>query len=124
LRSWLAGIAVHKVHRRFRRRRLKALLGVHRAAHDGALEASARAGTSPELRAELGLLDDALSGVADADRAAWMLKYVEGYALDEIARLCGCSLATVKRRIQRTHDVVQAHVELGPAASGEGAEDD
>jgi RNA polymerase sigma-70 factor (ECF subfamily) len=112
LRSWLAGIAVHKAHRRFRRRRLLALLGLYHSSHEAVLEAHARPSTSPELRAELGLLDSALAGIDDADRAAWTLRYVEGYAIAQVAALCRCSLATVKRRIHRTDMVVQAHVEL------------
>jgi RNA polymerase sigma-70 factor (ECF subfamily) len=111
-RAWLAGIAVHKVHRRFRRRKLRALLGHHFAAVDGVLQTTAYAGTSPELHTELGLLDAALSVLPDVDRAAWMLRYVEGYELEEVARLCGCSIATVKRRIGRARAVVSAHVEL------------
>ena len=33
------------------------------------------------------------------NRVAWTLNYVEGETLEEVARLCGCSLATAKRRI-------------------------
>ncbi len=111
-RAWLAGIAVHKVHRRYRRRRLGELLGHHFAAVDDVLQATAYAGTSPELRTELGLLDAALGRVADVDRAAWMLRFVEGYELEEVARLCGCSVATAKRRIGRARAAVDAHVEV------------
>ncbi len=111
-RAWLAGIAVHKVHRRYRRRKLRALLGHHFAAVDSVLQATAYAGTSPELRTELGLLDAALCQLAEVDRAAWMLRFVEGYELEEVAHLCGCSVATAKRRIGRARAAVDAHVEL------------
>jgi RNA polymerase sigma-70 factor (ECF subfamily) len=113
LRQWLAGIAVHKVHRRFRRRRLQTLLGMFRPSDDSVLESSAHPDASPEMRAELALLDAALACLPEADRAAWMLRYVEGYGLDDVARLCQCSLATTKRRILRAQSVVLAHVELG-----------
>src|SRR5262249_37182171 len=112
LRAWIAGIAIHKVHRRFRMRRLRALLGRASAVEDVVLAACARPSTSPELITELGLLDGALSSVADVDRAAWVLRYVEGYGLDEVARHVGVSLATAKRRIRRAHSVVRAHVSL------------
>ena len=46
LRQWLAGIAVHKVHRRFRRRRLQSLLGLHRATDSVVLEACDNSGES------------------------------------------------------------------------------
>lgn len=112
LRQWLAGIAVHKVHRRFRRRRLQSLLGRTRATDSTVLEACARPDTPPDLCAELALLDLALAPLADVDRAAWVLRYVEGYGLDDVARLCRCSRATAKRRIARALIVVRAHVDL------------
>lgn len=112
LRSWLAGIAVHKAHRRFRRRRLLGLLGLYHSSHEAVLEVQARSSASAEIRAELALLDAALARVADVDRAAWSLRHVEGYTLGEVAAFCRCSLATAKRRIQRADAVVQAHVEL------------
>lgn len=118
VRAWLAGIAVHKVHRRFRRRKLRALLGNHFAAVEGVLHSSAYAGTSPELLGELALLDAALAAIPELDRAAWVLRYVEGCELEEVARLCGCSVATVKRRIGRARAVVDAHVEMDEATDG------
>jgi RNA polymerase sigma-70 factor (ECF subfamily) len=117
-RPWVAGIAVHKAHRRFRRRRLQALLGIVRIADDSVLESSAHPSASPELRAELGLLDGALARLSDVDRAAWILRYVEGYGLEDVARLCRCSTATVKRRIARAQEVVRAHIELDTGDDG------
>ena len=35
---------------------------------------------------------------------------VEGLELAEVASACGCSLATVKRRITAADEAVQAHV--------------
>jgi len=112
LRSWLAGIAVHKVHRRFRRRKLHRLLGIVRPSDDAVFESSAHPDASPEVRAELALLDAALARLPDEERAAWVLRDVEGYGFDDVARLCRCSLATAKRRIIRARAVVLAHVEL------------
>lgn len=112
LRSWLAGIAVHKAHRRFRTQRLRALLGLHHSTHEAVLEACAPPSTSPEIRAELALVDAALSVVPDQERAAWMLRHVEGYVLEEVAVLCACSLATAKRRIARAQASVRLHVDI------------
>lgn len=112
LRHWITGIAVHKAHRRFRRRRLAALFG---AALDAGIEAGSmipRPDLSPEQVAELARLDRVLGTVADADRAAWLLRHGEGHSLFETAELCGCSLATVKRRIGRADRAVRAHVQL------------
>jgi RNA polymerase sigma-70 factor (ECF subfamily) len=111
-RKWLAGIVVHKAHRRFRKRKLRALLGLSQDLADAAIRSMASPGTSPELRTELGLLDLALGMLSEADRAAWLLRYVEGYELEEVAGLCRCSLATAKRRIVRARAVVAAHVDV------------
>lgn len=112
LRSWLAGIAVHKAHRRFRSQKLRALLGLHHSTHEAVLEASAPSGASGEVRTELGLVDAALRVVPDAARAAWILRHVEGFSLEEVAQLSRCSLATAKRRIERAHASVLAHVDI------------
>jgi RNA polymerase sigma-70 factor (ECF subfamily) len=117
-RAWLAGIAVHQVHRRYRRRKLRALLGIHFAGTEAVLQASAYAGIPAELRTELGLLDDALSGLPEESRAAWMLRYVEGYELEEVAALCRCSVSTAKRRIGRARAAVEAHVGIAEVSDG------
>jgi RNA polymerase sigma-70 factor (ECF subfamily) len=111
-RAWLSGIAVHQVHRRYRRRRLRALLGLDAGGTDAVLQASAYVGIPAELRTELGLLDAALSRVPDPERAAWMLRYVEGHELEEVATLCGCSVSTAKRRIGRARAAIDAHVDI------------
>lgn len=109
LRPWLHRIAVRLVHRRFRKRRLLALLGLDRGADELSLEALADDSASPEARAELRLLDSALARLDDAPRIAWMLRHVEGLSLEEAAIACGCSLATVKRRIAASDALVRTH---------------
>ena len=37
-------------------------------------------------------------------RLAFTLRFVEGYRLQEVAELCGCSLATTKRRLARASE--------------------
>jgi RNA polymerase sigma-70 factor, ECF subfamily len=97
LRGWLARIAVSRVHRRYRWRRLTGFL----VGHDpqALLEQQAAVGTSPEDVAELALIDRALAKMALKLRTPWLLRHVEGLSLEEIATACECSLATVKRRI-------------------------
>jgi RNA polymerase sigma-70 factor (ECF subfamily) len=41
-----------------------------------------------------------------------MLRHVEGYRLEEVADACGCSLATVKRRIANADARVRQYVNL------------
>jgi RNA polymerase sigma-70 factor (ECF subfamily) len=110
--KWLLTIAIRKVHRRFRRRRLMRMLGLDQTTDDATLESLGRPDVTGEARAELALLDHALRRVSAAERVAWMLRYVEGMSLDEIAEACDCSLATTKRRIQATNALVQEHVTL------------
>jgi RNA polymerase sigma-70 factor (ECF subfamily) len=109
-RAWVHRIAVRLVHRRFRRRRLLGLLGLDRRNDELSLESLADESASPEARVELRWLDAALARIDDKDRIAWMLRHVEGLALEEVAETCECSLATVKRRIAVADDVVRRHL--------------
>ena len=116
--AWLMSIAVHQTHRRFRRRRLLARLGLDRGSDDARLEQVADPALSPDLRAQLGHLDRALAELPAELRLAWMLRHVEGCELLETAQQCGCSLATVKRRIARADARLKGSLD----ASGEAAD--
>jgi len=108
LRPWLLRISVHQAHRRFRRRRLLRRLGLDRSVDDASLDALLHPGASPELRSELRSIERALSEASVAERFAWVLRYVDGHSLDEVAAASDCSLATVKRRLSRSQALVQA----------------
>lgn len=108
--AWLMRIAVHQVHRRFRRRRLLARLGLDRGVDDARLERVVDPSASPEVRADLARLDDALGRLPVAPRLAWVLRYVEGCELKELADQCGCSLATAKRRIAQADVALRAQL--------------
>jgi RNA polymerase sigma-70 factor (ECF subfamily) len=112
--SWVRQIAVRLVHRRFRRRRMLERLGLARVDTDLTLSALAT-GAPPDTVVLLGQIDGALARLPVEERLAWMLRYVEGCELSEVARDLGCSLATAKRRIaaaqRRVHEFV--HVDLG-----------
>ena len=61
----------------------------------------------------------ALDRVPIRDRVAWVLRNVEGESLQQVAELCGCSLATAKRRIARAHAKISAYVtSTAPALRG------
>jgi RNA polymerase sigma-70 factor (ECF subfamily) len=112
LRVWLAQIAVNLVRHRLRRLRLTRLLGLDRGAEDATLEALAAPGTHPEACGELALLDRVLKRLPADRRIAWMLRNVEGLELTEVAAVCGCSLATIKRRLAEADSVVRSHIKL------------
>ena len=111
--KWLLTIAIRKVHRRFRRRRLLRLFGLDQTTDDATLESFGRPDVTGEARAELALLDALLRRVSANERVAWMLRYVEGMSLEEVATACECSLATAKRRIAAVNVRVERHLELG-----------
>lgn len=110
LRGWLQRIAVRLVHRRFRRRKLLALIGLDRREDEISLESFADLSACPDARAELRWIDAALLRVEERARVAWMLRTIDGLALDEVAAACECSLATAKRRIAVADAVVEAHL--------------
>jgi RNA polymerase sigma-70 factor (ECF subfamily) len=104
LRSWLASMTAHKAQGRFRRRRLRAFLGLDEVYH---YEELVDDGASPEQRALLARVYQVLDSVPAADRIAWTLRHVEGQKLEEVALTCGCSLATAKRRIDRAQKRIE-----------------
>lgn len=112
LKPWLLQIAVSQVRARLLSRRLWGLLGRGAVEDEQTLDATVDPGCPPDVRAELSLLDAVLQRLPAEPRAAWILRYVEGYSLDEVAQALQCSLATAKRRIARADDDVRAHVKL------------
>jgi RNA polymerase sigma-70 factor (ECF subfamily) len=114
-RPWVHRVAVRLVHRRFRRRKLLAMLGLGRSSEAISLDDLADERVSPESRIELRWLDAALSKLDDKARVAWMLRHVEGLSLEEVAEACDCSLATAKRRIAAGDAIVKEHTKGGLA---------
>ena len=96
VRRWLAKVAVRIAQRRLRTLRAKGFLGL---AADPEYEILADDGASPEHRAMVAAVYEVLDRIPPRNRVAWVLRHVEGHRLDDVAALCGCSLATAKRRI-------------------------
>ena len=111
--SWLMRIAVHQVHRRFRRRKTWHSLGLAWGVEDASLDALLCTDCSPEVAAELTKIAEVLAELAPRNRIAWMLRFVEGCALDEVAERTGVSLATVKRRIAAADQRLKRHLNRG-----------
>src|SRR4051812_48242571 len=116
LRGWLGSIAVRKAHRRFRRRRWLRFVGRAIDCEGLSLDELAHETTSAELRAALMHVDGILSKLPEEVRAAWLLRFVEGYRLDEISTSCGCSLATAKRRVERAQALVREELKVQEVA--------
>jgi RNA polymerase sigma-70 factor, ECF subfamily len=98
-RAWLARITTSLVRRRRLKKRFLRVLGLDDGGEDDGLDRLAGSWVSAEARAELTRIDRALQRVPERCRDAWLLRNVEGEALEDVAGACGCSLATVKRWI-------------------------
>jgi RNA polymerase sigma-70 factor (ECF subfamily) len=109
IRGWLARVTVRVARRRLRARRVRDLFGLDESpAYDRIADGAA----SPEQRALLMQVYAMLDRLPADARIAWVLRHIEGERLDDVASLCGCSLATAKRRIahaERLLDQELAH---------------
>jgi len=104
VRGWLAAIAVRRARRHMRKCRLLGFFGFERPAdYDAVADRSA----SPEQRAEVSAIYRLLDGFSVDERIAWTLRYVQGEQVSRIAQLCGCSRATIHRRIAVVQTAIQ-----------------
>ena len=103
IKGWLATVTVRIAQRKLRMRKVKTFF---RLDGDPEYENIPAPGASPEERALLSRIYEILDGIPVDHRLAWTLRYVEREQLDDVARLCGCSLATAKRRIAAAQDVI------------------
>ncbi|MET0593564.1 MAG: sigma-70 family RNA polymerase sigma factor [Polyangiaceae bacterium] len=103
LKSWLTTVTVREARSRLRVRRIRAFFHL---THDNDYAGVASPSASPAERALATEIYRILDGVAVNARVAWTLRYVEGLTLPEIAKHCGCSLATVKRRVADVQKIV------------------
>jgi RNA polymerase sigma-70 factor (ECF subfamily) len=104
-KAWLATVAVRTVRRRLRLRRMWRWLGI--GDDDSRPPAPlVDAGSNPVDRLLLAAVYRVLDGMAVADRVAFVMHHIEGETLEAVARICGCSLATAKRRIARAQEAI------------------
>jgi RNA polymerase sigma-70 factor (ECF subfamily) len=109
IKGWLATIAVRLVRRRLRVRRVRQLLGLgdHHADYASLVDPAA----SPVDKLVVRAVYEVLDRMAVADRLAFSLHHIQGEGIDAVARMCGCSAATAKRRIARAQAAIQARLE-------------
>ena len=104
VKGWLATIAVRVVRTRLRMRRMWRFLGLDEAVDYAELVDPA---ASPLDRVLVRSVYRVLDELAVEDRIAFTLHHVEGEKLEEVARLCGCSCSTAKRRIARAQQAIE-----------------
>lgn len=103
-RAWLGRITVREASRRVRWLRLRRMLGLgHIQDEDLIVDQSA----DPQLRPAVALLYAVLDRIPARPRVAWVLRHLLDEPLDSVASLCGCSLATTKRRIAEAEAIVR-----------------
>jgi RNA polymerase sigma-70 factor (ECF subfamily) len=95
IKGWLATVAVRIARKRLRRRRVRSFLGLEAAPDYAQVVVAANQDKALLITRAYEVLDR----LPVNDKIAWMLRHVEGEQLEDVARLCGCSLATAKRRI-------------------------
>ncbi len=96
--SWLGAIVIRTAHKMLRRRRLATRLGLRRSEPID-LDSLIAPTAPPDARSELRAIYRLVEGLPAPTRVAFILRRVEGIALEEIAQALHVSIATVKRRI-------------------------
>lgn len=103
LRAWLMTIAVREALRRLKKRRLSRLWF---GAEDLDFEALADPSASQEIKLQTGRLFRVLDRLPAELRIAWVLRHLEQETTETVARECGWSLSTTKRRLAAAHERV------------------
>ncbi len=97
LRRWVMSVTVNTVRGHIRRRRLHRVFHQHdQVAVEEALSPDVDHDGRELVRRTFSLM----SKLPGDQRVAFVLRYIERRSLEETASLCGCSLATVKRRLR------------------------
>ena len=108
-RVWLGAIVIHQVRSSLRRSKLLQRLGIAPGSGEVDLEVLAAPDLSPLVRVQIAQTYALLRTQSVDERIAWVLRCVEGHDLRTVAELTGCSLATVKRRIDKVQRFLEAH---------------
>jgi RNA polymerase sigma-70 factor (ECF subfamily) len=111
LRSFVFSVAVRTLRSHLRMRRVRRWFAV---SETGDVPDVSHPGADTEARALLRRFYRLLDELAPDDRAAFVLRQIEGFSLEELAQATGASLATVKRRVSRASQRLAELVEDEP----------
>jgi len=112
VKPWLARVTVRVAHRRLQRRRRWGFIFLRFGKEEDYSTLPDRS-ASPETKALVSRVYRALDRLPTEQRIAWTLRHVQGERLDQVALMCGCSLATAKRRIAAAHAALREAVDDG-----------
>jgi RNA polymerase sigma-70 factor (ECF subfamily) len=98
LRGWIQSIAAHTAYRTIRSRRVRRWL---RFWEPSQIPEVAIDGIDPDVRDAYRRTYKALERLPADERVAFVLRYVEGMDLGQLAETCRVSLSTIKRRLAR-----------------------
>jgi len=107
IKSWLATVTVR---RSVQQLRLRSFWSVFDLADEPSYEMLAEQGSDAQERELIGDVYRALDRLPPRQRVPWVLRHVEGQSLEQVAEVCGCSLATVKRRIGAAHERIRKYM--------------
>jgi RNA polymerase sigma-70 factor (ECF subfamily) len=96
VRLWLASATVKTSLHVLRHRRLRQRLGLE---NDVDYEQACQGVTSSEELDRVTRLLTALARLSPVERAAWVLRHVEGETQEDLAKALDCSVSTAKRRV-------------------------
>ncbi len=96
LDAWVDSVTIRTVRKEIRRRRYTRMLVPATEIVEQAVDPR-----TPAREAHVQRFYRVLAQLKPDDRIVIVLRFVEGCSLGEVAAACGCSLATIKRRINR-----------------------
>ncbi len=108
-RAWVRTITFNVVYDLLRRRQLR-----HAAQGVAAAEMRGDLVRTVEVRDLLARLKALVEGLPVSEQSAFVLRYVEGRRLAEIAAIEGYSLATARRRLARARRILRALASQAP----------
>lgn len=97
LRAWVRAVATRTAGKRIRRRQVRRILSLQPPESFVDIPNS----VDPSVQAALQQTYALLERIPAADRIPFLLRFLHGMSLNEVAETCEVSLSTAKRRIQR-----------------------